>query len=304
MRNGISTNRPLRKEPRLAQVTADFIIGCILLCVMFVCLVPMWHTLMSSLSGGQQLMAHEGLAWKWITVDGEPNFAGYAKTVTFNNYAIIKSYVITLIYAASNIIFGLVINIMGAYVVFRKPKAAKAMTLFMLFTMMFNGGLLPTYMVVKRLGLVGTPLSLVIPSCTNAMFVLLTINAFRQVPFSTVESAEMDGAGHFTVMFRVLLPQAMGLIIVVMINTAIISWNSWFEASIYVPSNPGLWPLQLWIKQIVAENQNVINASVPDWDKYLVSYAVILIATIPVLIAMPFAQRQLQKGSLIGAVKG
>ena len=111
------------------------------------------------------------------------------------------------------------------------------MTLFMLFTMMFNGGLLPTYMVVKRLGLVGTPLSLVIPSCTNAMFVLLTINAFRQVPFSTVESAEMDGAGHFTVMFRVLLPQAMGLIIVVMINTAIISWNSWFEASIYVPSN-------------------------------------------------------------------
>ena len=283
---------------------SNAVIFIILITVMFICIVPMWHTLMSSLSDGQQLVAHEGLAWSWVTTDNLPNFNGFRKTLTYSNFAVIKSYGITLMYVAGNVLFGLIINITGAYVVYRKPKAYRFLTLFMLFTMIFSGGMLPIYMVVKQLGMTGTPWALVIPNCTNAMFVILIIRAFHQVPVSTVEAAELDGAGHFTIMFRVMLPQAMGLITVAMINTAIISWNSWFEASIYVPSNPEYWPLQLWIKQIVADNINVITASTPDWDKYLVAYAVILIATVPVLIAMPFAQKQLQKGSLLGAVKG
>ena len=290
-------------HPGIGERAADVIIFLILAVCMFVAVIPMWHTLMSSLSDGQQLIAHNGIAWKWITKNGSPNWAGYLKTVNYGDYAVLKSYGITLLYVVGNLFFGLIINVIAAYVIYRGPKLSAAITLFILFTMMFGGGVVPTYMVVKKIGMVGTVWSLMLPGCTNAMFIILTLNGYKQVPVSTVESAELDGAGHFTIMFRILLPQAMGLVMVSMINTAILSWNAWFEASIYVPSNRELWPLQLWIKQIVADNASVINAATPDWNKYLVSYCVILVATLPVLIAMPFAQKQLQKGSLMGAVK-
>ena len=215
-----------------------------------------------------------------------------------------KSYLITIMYVAGNLLFGLIFNVIGGYVLYRNTKIGGFLAIFVILTMMFGGGIVPTYMVVRKLGMVGTPWALMLPSCTNAMFIILALNAFKQVPDSTVEAAELDGAGHFTIMFRVMLPQAMGLIMVSLINTAIISWNSWFEASIYVPNNPELWPLQLWIKKIVAENASIVNVAVPDWNKYLVSYCVILIATVPILMAMPYAQKQLQKGSFVGAVKG
>lgn len=291
------------EHPGISESFEDALIILFLLLAMFVCMIPMWHTLMSSLSDGQQLIAHDGLVWTWVTTDGWANFAGYMKTITYSNYAVLKSYGITLFYAAGHVFFGLIINVIAAYVLYRRPKMAPFLTFFIIFTMMFNGGTLPTYMVIKNLGMTGTLWALLIPGCTNAMFVILTMNAFKQVAVSTVEAAEIDGAGHFIIMFKVLLPQAMGLITVTMINTAIMSWNAWFEASIYVPSNPELWPLQLWIKQIVADNVNIINAATPDWNKYLVSYSVILIATIPVLLVMPYAQKRLQKGSLMGAVK-
>lgn len=291
------------ENPSIGERIADVIIWIILLACMFVCILPMWHTLMASLSDGQMLIAHEGVAWKWITQDGKPNFDGYIKTITYSDSALIKSYGITILYVVGNVLIGLVINVIGAYVLYRAPKAAPALTLFILLTMMFGGGVVPTYMVVRGLGMTQTPLSLILPGCTNAMFMILILNGFKQVPVPTVEAAELDGAGHFTVMFRVLLPQARGLTVVSMINTAILSWNAWFEASIYVTNQKEYWPLQLWIKQIVADNANIINASVPDWDKYLVQYCVILIATLPVLIAMPFAQKLLQKGALMGGVK-
>ena len=292
------------EHPGFGERVADVLIWILLAACMCACIGPMWHTLMASLSDGQLLIAHDGVAWKWITADGRPNLDGYAKTISYSDFAILKSYAVTILYVVGNVVFGLIINVIGAYVLYRAPKAAPALTLFILFTMMFNGGVVPTYMVVRKLGMTGTPLSLMLPGCTNAMFLILVMNGFKQVPESTVESAELDGAGHFTIMFRILLPQAMGLTTVSMINTAILSWNAWFEASIYVTSNREWWPLQLWIKQIVADNANVINAATPDWSKYLVSYCVILVSTIPVLVAMPFAQKQLQKGALLGAVKG
>ena len=208
-----------------------------------------------------------------------------------------------LLFCLLAVVFGLVMNVIGAYCIFRQNKLRTFMTLFFVFSLMFNGGTVPTYMVIRTLGMTGTIWSLILPGCTNAMFIMMTMNAYKQVPYSTIESAELDGAGHFTIMFKILLPQAMGLVTVCMINTAILSWNSWFEASIYVPSNKEIWPLQLWIRQIVADNESILQAATPDWNKYLVSYCVIIIATLPVLIAMPFAQKQLQKGSLLGAVK-
>ena len=290
-------------HPSLGERVADVIIGIILLACMALAIIPMWHTLMASLSDGNLLLAHNGVLWKWVTADGKPNWDGYIKTLSYDDMAIIKSYAYTILYVVGNVLVGLVLNVIAAYVIYRKPKASGIMMLFIIISLMFNGGTVPTYMVIRNLGMTGTVWSMILPDCTNAMFIILTLNAFKQVPKSTIEAAELDGAGHFTIMFRILLPQAMGLVTVTMINTAIISWNAWFNAMLYVPRDKNWWPLQLWIKQIVADNATLTTATSPDWNRYLVSYCVIIIATLPVLIAMPFAQKQLQKGSLMGAVK-
>lgn len=294
---------PVIKSSRL-DIVANVLIGIVLLGVIFAAIIPMWHTLISSLSDGQQLIAHDGLATWFVNSNGKPNWAGYVKTFEYANGAILKGYAVTLMYVAGNVIFGLIINVISAYVIYRETKISKFIIIFVIITMLFQGGVIPTYMVIRQIGFINTPWALIIPNATNAMFVMLQFNAFRQVPRSTVEAAEIDGASHFDIMFRVLLPQSKGLTVVVMINTAIIAWNAWFSASIYVTTAQKLWPLQLWIKQIVADNADIINAQTPDWDKYLVAYAVVVIATLPILLLMPFIQKQIQKGALVGSEKG
>lgn len=284
-------------------IVADVIIVVILVAAMFICVIPLWHTLMASLSDGQLLSSRSGMLWWWVTEDGRPNLEGYLKTLNYSDFAILKSYGITILYVLGNVAFGLVVNVTGGYVLSRETKLRSALTIFIVFTMIFSGGTIPTYMVIRKLGLLGTPWSLILPSCTNAMFVVMGANAFRSVPASTIEAARLDGAGEFRIMFSVMLPQAKGLFIVSAINTAIIAWNAWFEASIYVTSKSSLWPLQIWIRQLIGDMGDFAMQTNPDWNGYLVSYCVIVISMIPILAVMPFVQKQLQKGSLAGAVK-
>lgn len=285
-------------KPSALGVAADVLILLFTLACMFACVIPVWHTLMCSFSDGMALMSAEGVRWKWI---GDFNLGGYR--YMFADASIVRGYLNTLLYVLGNVGLGLVVNVLGGYALSQPSRLQKPLTLFLLMTMMFSGGIVPTYMVVRTLGMTNTIWSLIVPCCTNAMFVVLMTNAFRMVPESTVEAARIDGAGHLTLMFRVMLPQAMGLGMVCVINTAILSWNAWFEASIYVTGSPELWPLQLWVKQLVANNQEFLNFTNPDYDRYLIQYAVIIGATMPILLAMPFFQKRLQKGTLMGAVK-
>ncbi len=298
MKSKVKYREGMVDKPTPLGAVADVLIVLFTIICIFICVIPVWHTFMSSFSDGLVLMSHEGVVWKWI---GRFNLGGYK--YLFADSSIIRGYANTLIYVLGNIACGLVVNVLGGYVLSRPTKLKGFLTMFLMLTMMFSGGIVPTYMVVRALGMTGTVWSLIVPGCTNAMFIILMMNAFRMVPESTVEAAHLDGAGHITVMFRIMLPQAMGIGMVTIINTAIIAWNAWFEASIYVTGQRELWPLQLWVKQIVANNQEFLNYTNPDYDRYLIQYAVIIGATMPILIAMPFFQKRLQKGSLAGAIK-
>lgn len=269
-----------------------------LACIAFCCLAPLWHCLMNSVSDGQSLLARDGLT---LAPVGGMTLDGYK--LVFRDSRVLAGYANTLIYVIGQMTLGLFMNILGGYVISQRSKLCGALTLFMVFTMMFSGGTVPTYMVVRKLGLTGTRWSLIIPGCTNAMFVLLVGRAFRQVPAATAESARIDGAGHFMVMLRVMLPQSMGLISVALINTALLTWNAWFEASIYVTMQQNLWPLQLWIRQISSESTDFLNYANPDYARYLIQYVVIIIATLPILIVFPFFQKRLERGMMMGAVK-
>ena len=277
---------------------ATILICAVLFIIALCCLIPLWHVLISSISDGQRLLAHEGVVF-WP--QGKVTLDGYR--YVFRDSRILLGYANSLMYVAGQVLFGFVINVLGGYVLSRKPKLAPALTIALVLTMMFSGGTVPTYMNVRRLGMVGTRWALMIPGCTNAIFVMMAVRAFAGVPEATVEAAKLDGAGHIRTMLQVMLPQAMGLISVSLINTGILAWNAWFQASIYVTTQQNLWPLQLWIRQISSESTDFLNYANPDYSRYLIQFVVIVIATLPILIVFPFFQKKLEQGMMAGAVK-
>jgi len=167
-----------------------------------------------------------------------------------------------------------------------------------------TGGMVPTYMVIRALGWVGTPWALVIPGCTNSMYCIMMMNAFNSIPKEMYEASHIDGAGHLSTLFEITLPQAMNMGSVIILNLVIGQWNSWLQASIYVPNKKALWPLQLVIRQITSENADFLNSSNPNYSRYLIQFAVIIAAIAPIIIAFPFFQDKMEKGVIQGGVKG
>lgn len=293
------TSLNMVEHKSVADHIADVIIYVIVALVAFVSVIPMWHVLMISFSDGRAAMAYEGLMWKWI---GDFNLGGYK--LIFQDSSILSGYANTLIYTVSSVALGFLIAAVTGYALSRETKLKTPVSLVLMATMLFSGGMVPTYMVIRALGWVGTRWSLIIPGCTNAMFMIMMMNAFNSVPKEMYEAARIDGAGHFRTMWQVMLPQAMNLGAVTILNSVVMQWNSWLNASIYVTNQKDLWPLQLWIRQITADSENFLRSSNPDYNRYLIEYAVIIAATLPILIAIPFFQDKLEKGVIAGGVKG
>ena len=277
----------------------DVIVYTLCALVAFCSVVPMWHVLMSSVSDGKTLLAHEGLV---ILPVGGFTLDGFK--LIFKNASVIRGFTNSIVYTVGSTGLGFLLATVTGYALSRQSKLKPIVTMLIMFTMLFSGGMVPTYMVVKSLGWVGTPWALIVPGCTNAMFMIMMMNSFNGVPREMYEAATIDGAGHWRTMFQVALPQAMNLGYVIILNSVVAQWNSWLPASIYVPNKKSLWPLQLWIQQITADNANFLNSANPNYSRYLIQFAVIVAATAPIVIAFPFFQDKLEKGVIAGGIKG
>ena len=287
------------ETPTAADRVVDVIVILICALVAFCSVIPMWHVLMSSISDGKLLLAHKGLVLLPI---GEISFKGFQHI--FRNAGIVSGYLNAIIYTVSATALGFALAATTGYTLSRNTKVKPIVSALIMFTMLFSGGMVPTYMVVKALGWVGTRWALIIPGCTNAMFCIMMMNAFNSVPNEIYEAARMDGAGHLRTMTQIMLPQAMNLGSVIILNSVVGQWNSWLQASIYVPNKKNLWPLQLWVKQITADNADFLNTSNPDYSRYLIKFAVVIAATLPIIVLFPFFQDKLEKGVIAGGVKG
>ncbi len=287
------------EHPSAADHIVDVIVYVLCGLVALCSVIPMWHVLMSSLSDGKALLAHEGLVLLPVggfTLDGFK--------LIFQNASVLQGYLNTIIYTVASTGIGFLLASVTGYALSRDTRIKPIMMGLIMFTMLFGGGMVPTYMVIRALGWVGTRWALIIPGCTNAMFIVMMMNAFKGVPHEMYEAARIDGAGHMTTMFRIMLPQAMNLGSVIILNSVVGQWNSWLQASIYVPNKKSLWPLQLWIRQITADNANFLNSSNPDYSRYLIQFAVIVAATLPIIVLFPFFQDKLEKGVISGGIKG
>ena len=286
------------EKPTVSGHIADVLIIMSLVLVMFCCFIPLWHVLMASISDGEVLLATEGLLW---LPAGEATLEGYH--LLFSDSSVVAGYMNTIVYVAGSTAIGMAICTLGGYVMSRESKLRKTFTLMVTFTMLFSGGMIPSYMVNRTLGLVGTRWSLILPGATGAYFVVMMMNAFKSVPESIVEAARIDGAGHIRTMVQVMLPQCRSISAVVLLNSLVTHWNSWLPASIYVPTKRDLWPLQLWIRQLVADNDSLMQNTNPDYNRFLVQYAIIIAASLPIILAMPFFQKSLESGVVAGGVK-
>lgn len=272
-----------------------------------VCLIPIWHVLMASISDPRLLMGTSGLVLKPL---GETTLEGYKLVI--KNKDILQGYGNTLIYVLLTTVLGTFLTAIAGYLVSRKNfYPAKALTLFIMFTMIFNGGLIPTYMVIRALNMLNTRWAVILPSLMNAFYIIMMKSSFEQLPESYEESAKLDGAGPLTILFRILLPLVKANLAVIVMFTVIMQWNSWYTASIYLPKARDLWPLQLFMRELLIQNDTskiVTSAAeangIVNMTGNLVKYCATIIATAPILLAYPFAQKYFVSGVTLGGVKG
>ncbi|MDR0759872.1 MAG: carbohydrate ABC transporter permease [Treponema sp.] len=271
-----------------------------------VCIAPLWHVLMASLSNPRMLFASSGILALPL---GKPTLQGYA--LVFRNGFIVRGYMNTLLYVGVNTVLGASLTTIAGFVLSRpNMKLRMPLSLLVLLTMMFSGGLIPSYMINRALGLVNNRLGVIIPGVINAFFIMMMRSAFAQLPASYEESAKLDGAGPVTVLVRILAPLVKATMAVVVMNIVIVQWNSWFPASIYLARRRDLWPLQLFMREILVQNDtnriltgsDAINAA--DNVAHLVKYSVTIIGALPILAAYPFAQKYFVKGITLGGIKG
>lgn len=274
------------------------------LTILTICtLYPLVYVLFASLSDPTLYMQHSGILWKPL------HFNLNAYRLVFENPMIIRGYLNTFIVLIGGLVLNIILTAFGAYALSRKGlRYRKQFMLFIVFTMFFNGGLIPLYFTVKGLGLTNTLLSLIIPQAISAFNLIIMRTAFEAVPDSLEESAKIDGANEFVILFRIMIPLCMPVMAVMLLYYGVSHWNSWFNAMIYVQDR-NLYPLQLVLRELLLLNDASSMATGASGSEVAVigetlKHATIIVATVPILCVYPFLQKYFVKGAMIGAIKG
>ncbi|WP_135557092.1 carbohydrate ABC transporter permease [Paenibacillus cymbidii] len=262
-------------------------------------LFPFAYLIAVSLTN-ETVLSH--MSWGKVTL-GTYNLI-FANNRFFDSFAI--SVGRTAVGVALNILF----SVLLAYGVSkREMPGRKAIMLVIIFTMVFSGGIIPTYIVVTSLGFSNQFLAMIIPSLINAFYVILLRNFFMELPASVEESGKMDGATDTTILFRIILPMSKPVIATISLFYAVYHWNEWFSVLLYIRQSD-LWPLQVLLRNLIMEANNMETMmGIGAGDLVTISpesikMATLIVATFPVAVLYPFVQKYFIKGIIVGSVKG
>lgn len=277
----------------------DLLNGLILTVVALLTLYPFLYVIFASFSDPLKLMSNSGLLFAPM------GFSLDAYVRVFENPSIYSGYANTFFYVVVGTLVNIVATCMAAYVLSRKQfMLRRFLTVMFIFTMYFSGGLIPSYLLIKDLGLINSRLALILPGAVNTFNLMIMITGFEGVPESLEESARIDGAGDWTILFRIIMPLAKPTIMVMLLYYAVGHWNSWFNAMIYLRDADKM-PLQIFLRDILTRSQlGAMTGQVDVEDVGLtIKYATIIVSTVPILCIYPFIQKHFVKGVMIGAVK-
>lgn len=290
------------RETRLRKV---FVVvnATVLALIGFCCLAPMLNVLWCSISDPIALTRDQGFRFFPIL---PLNFSGYETVLSYRNIAV--GYTNTLIYVIVGTLLNLVLTTLAAYVLSRKRFAPRnKVMLFLAFTMLFNGGMIPNYMLVRNLGLLDHYAAVLLPSAFSVFNLVIMRTAFAEIPDSLEESARLDGANELQILVRIIIPVSKATVAVIALFVAIAIWNSWFTASIYLQDREK-WPLQMFLREIlITTSQRSLSSGVrmnTVVQQTLVKYCTIMVATVPILCIYPFVQKYFVKGVMLGSIKG
>lgn len=270
-------------------------------------LYPLIYVISASLSETSAVTSGE----VWLFPIG---FSTNAYTAVFESPLLFRSILNSLFYAGMVIAIGTFATMAGGYALSRRDLPGRNLLTFaFMITMLFSGGMIPTYLVVRDLGLLNTVWSMILPGAVSVWQLIISRAFFSQtIPHELLESAKMDGASDFTFFFKVVLPLSVPVLAVNMLLYGVTTWNAFFNGLIYL-TDEELYPLQLAMRNILVQNTfdpakmaGVDPTKIAEMQAIAgkLKYALIVIASIPPLLAYPFVQKHFVKGMMIGSVKG
>ncbi len=272
--------------------------------LVLITVLPMGYILIASFMD-PQVLANQGLSLNpqdW-TVDGYKRVLG--------DNAILRGFINSLIYSTAFAVLTVIISVLTAYPLSKKDLVGRRwINYFLIFTMFFGGGLVPTYLLIKNLGMLNTIWSIIVPGAVNVWNIILARTYFQGLPDELVEAAVIDGANDFQIFLKIMLPLAKPIMFVLFLYAFVGQWNSYFDAMIYI-KDPNLAPLQLVLRNILIQSevsQNMIGAqaAMNEMKKIaeMIKYATIIISSLPLIVMYPFFQKYFDKGIMAGSLKG
>ncbi|NLY61488.1 MAG: carbohydrate ABC transporter permease [Clostridiales bacterium] len=294
------------KEP-FADRIFDIVNTLLLTLILMIVLYPLIYVVSSSFSSSKAVVSGE--VWLWpVGWDLE----GYE--AVFNHKGIGSGFFNSFLYMVTGTFINVTLTILAAYPLSRKDFVGRNIWMFVfVFTMMFSGGLIPYYLLVRDLGMLDTRWAMIIPNAMAVWNVILTRTFFQvTIPDELLEASQLDGCSDFRFVWSVVIPLSASIIAVNTLFYAVGHWNSYFDALIFL-RNHKLYPLQIILRDILIQNEidaaqlsmyDVRDAMAREALKVRLKYSLIVVASVPVLAIYPFVQQHFVKGVMIGSIKG
>lgn len=284
----------------------DYVLYILMGLIIAVIVYPLWFIIIASFSSPTLVNTGQVLLFpKQFTVEGY--------VMALQDATIWRGYLNSIIYTSLYTIIGLMLILPAAFSLQQRNLLwGKLITTIFMITMFFGGGLIPTYLLVKDLGLVNTMWALILPGAVSVYSMIVARTFFNNsIPYEIQESAKIDGCGDFMIFIRIVLPLSKAIVAVLALWYAVGMWNSYFSALVYI-RDAHKYPLQMVLREILFRNQQLVSTLEGDPKTFeelnritqLLRYVVIIIASVPMLLAYPFVQKYFVKGVMIGSVKG
>lgn len=284
------------------------IVDILMLAALMMVVIPIMNVISNSISEPSAVLQGKvSIFPKGLSLDGYK--------AVFADNKIISGYANTILYTVSSTVLGVIVTVLCAYPLSRKDLKGRNTIMFLVtFTMLFSGGIIPNYLLIRSLHLINSRLSLILPGLINAYNIIIARTFFQSsIPDSLLEAAEIDGCGNMRFFCTIVLPLSKAILAVLALYFAVANWNAWFNAYIYL-SEPKKYPLQLVLKEILLANSMAAGGDTvggADGDKAkmdalseVIKYASIMVSCLPIWCAYPFVQKYFVKGVMIGSIKG
>ncbi len=287
------------------SIAINVLIYAFITLVSLTCVLPYIHVIAKSLSSESYVIAKQVvLLPKGFTTEA------YRKVFSDNSF--IVSFGVTVLMTVLFTLMGMIITVCAAYPLSRKTlRGRKFLNLLFIFTMYFQGGMIPDYILMNKLGMLEKMASLVLPLAFSAYNLVIMKNSLESsIPDSLVESALIDGANHYTILGKIVLPLSKPILATLTLFYAVGRWNTYSDAMFYIKQNTALRPLQLKLYYLIVAATESIQGSINDvavstvTDPEILKAACIVFATVPIILVYPFVQKYFVQGTMIGAVKG